>query len=76
MLPYGIADIITAGFTPVQALRSATSVAAQACGLAAAKGRIAPGLDADILAVHGNPLIDIAALCQVAAVYRLGRRVR
>lgn len=76
VLPYGIADIITAGFTPFQALRSATSVAAQACGLAAAKGRIAPGLDADLLAVHGNPLTDIVALRQVAAVYRGGRRVR
>lgn len=76
VLPYGIADIITAGFTPIQALRSATSIAAQACGLAAAKGRIAPGLDADLLAVHGNPLTDIAALCDVAAVYRVGRRVR
>ncbi len=52
-----------------------TSVAAEACGLGERKGRIAPGFDADLLAVHGNPLTDIAALRNVAAVYRAGRRV-
>ena len=34
------------GFPPVQALRSVTSIAAQACGVAVTKGRIAPGHDA------------------------------
>jgi imidazolonepropionase-like amidohydrolase len=53
-----------------------TSVAAQGCRLGERKGRIAPGFDADLLAVHGNPLIDIAALRNVAAVFRAGYRVR
>jgi imidazolonepropionase-like amidohydrolase len=77
VLPYGVADMVTiGGFPPVQALRSVTSIAAQACGVAVTKGRIAPGHDADLLAVHGNPLTDLTALRNTAAVYRAGRRVR
>ena len=51
-----------------------TSVAAQACRLGERKGRIAPGFDADLLAVHGNPFADIATLRTVAAVFRAGHR--
>ena len=77
VLGYGVADMITiGGFNHVQALRAVTSVAAQACRIGARKGRIAPGFDADLLAVHGNPLTDIAALRAVRAVFRAGRRVR
>ena len=43
------------GLSPLDALRSATSVAARACGLAHT-GRLAAGLRADLLAVDGNPL--------------------
>jgi len=46
------------------------------CRIGVRKGRIAPGFDADLLAVHGNPLTDIAALRAVRAVFRAGRRVR
>jgi len=77
VLGYGVADMITiGGFTHVQALRAVTSGAAQACRIGVRKGRIAPGFDADLLAVHGNPLTDIAALRAVRAVFRAGRRVR
>ena len=77
VLPYGVADMVTiGGFTPVQALRAATSITARACRLDQRKGRIAPGLDADLLAVNGDPLTDITALRNVAAVYRAGLRVR
>jgi imidazolonepropionase-like amidohydrolase len=77
VLPYGVAALVNlAGFPPVEALRAVTSVAAQGCRLGERKGRIAPGFDADLLAVHGNPLIDIAALRNVAAVFRAGYRVR
>jgi imidazolonepropionase-like amidohydrolase len=40
------------------------------------KGRIAPGYDADLLAVAGDPLINPAALREVVAVFRAGQRVR
>jgi len=77
VLGYGVADMVTiGGFTPVQALRSVTSLAARACGIGASKGRVAPGLDADLLAVNGDPLADPTALHAVTAVFRAGRRVR
>ncbi|MET8678321.1 amidohydrolase family protein [Streptomyces sp. NPDC004647] len=59
--------------TNTEALTSVTSLAAEACGLRHRKGRIAPGYDADLLAVTGNPLHDIGAVRQVRAVYRAGR---
>ena len=52
-----------------------TSRAAQACGLGHRKGRIAPGFDADILAIDGNPLDDLAAVRRLRAVYAAGRAV-
>jgi imidazolonepropionase-like amidohydrolase len=58
------------------ALASATTVAAQACGIGDRKGRIAPGYDADLVAVAGNPLHNLEALMDVRAVVRMGRLVR
>lgn len=58
--------------SPLEALRATTSVAARVCGLGRRKGRIAPGYDADILAVDGNPLDDPAALHRIRAVYVRG----
>ena len=75
-LPHGIAEFgELLGFGHAGAIAAATSVAADACGLGGRKGRIAPGHDADLLAVHGNPLQDLAALLDVRAVFRAGQRV-
>ena len=52
-----------------------TSRAAQACGVGHRKGRIAPGFDADILAIDGNPLADPAAIRRLRAVYAGGQAV-
>ncbi len=57
-----------------QALASVTSLAARACGLGDRKGRLAVGYDADLLAVRGDPIRDLAAIQRVLAVYRAGRR--
>jgi imidazolonepropionase-like amidohydrolase len=77
VLPYGIATMIEmTGCPAVDALRAATSLAADACRVGDRKGRLAPGYDADILAVAGDPLRDIAALRDVTAVFRAGTRVR
>ncbi len=56
-------------------LRMVTAVAADALGLGADLGRIAPGRVADLLLVRGDPLTDPRALRAVAAVYRGGDRV-
>jgi imidazolonepropionase-like amidohydrolase len=63
------------GLGPGESLRAITSVAAGVCGLAHRKGRIAPGYDADLLAVDGDPLADPAALQRVRAVYARGALV-
>ncbi|MEU4209224.1 amidohydrolase family protein [Streptomyces sp. NPDC026206] len=61
--------------TNTEALTSVTSLAAEACGLGHRTGRIAPGYDADLLAVAGDPVRDIGAIGEVRAVYRAGRPV-
>jgi imidazolonepropionase-like amidohydrolase len=76
VLPYSIRAMATGGMSNLDALRSATSQAALACQLDDRKGRLAPGKDADILAVAGDPLTDLRTLDQVRAVYRAGHRVR
>jgi imidazolonepropionase-like amidohydrolase len=63
------------GMTPAEALHAITGRAAGVLGLGHRKGRLAPGYDADVLAVDGDPLADPAALGRVAAVYLRGRRV-
>jgi imidazolonepropionase-like amidohydrolase len=76
VLPYGLEELTALGMTNLEALRAATSVAAQACGLTGRKGRVAPGADADLVAVCGDPLSNIRAVHDVIAVIRAGRRVR
>lgn len=68
-------DLAKAGLSPAEILQAMTSRAAQACGLGHRKGRIAPGFDADILAIDGNPLDDLAAIRRLRAVYAGGRAV-
>ena len=76
VLPFGLVKLAQLFMSNAEAIASATSVAAAACGVDHRKGRIAPGFDADLLAVHGDPLATIDDLQRVAAVYRAGERVR
>jgi imidazolonepropionase-like amidohydrolase len=64
--------MVQAGLTPMQALVSATSQAAQ-CHGAKDLGVIAPGARADLLVLAGNPLADIRATRSIEAVYLAGR---
>ncbi len=58
------------------ALVSATSRAAESLGLGRQIGAVAPGFEADIIAVRGNPLADITALKRVSFVMKGGIVVR
>jgi imidazolonepropionase-like amidohydrolase len=58
---------------PMDALLSATSVAAQSLGLADQIGSIAPGMAGDLVATDGNPLDDITAVRRVVFVMRDGK---
>lgn len=50
------------GMTPFQAIQSATTVSADLLMIDKKTGRIAPGFEADLILVPGNPLIDIRNL--------------
>jgi imidazolonepropionase-like amidohydrolase len=61
------------GQDPRAAILSATSVAAESLRMGDRIGAIAPGMEADIIAVEGDPLKDITALRRVAFVMKGGR---
>jgi imidazolonepropionase-like amidohydrolase len=62
-----------AGILPMDAIVSATSRAAESMGLEGKVGAIAPGLEADLVAVQGNPLEDITAVRRVVFVMKAGK---
>jgi imidazolonepropionase-like amidohydrolase len=73
ILADAIGELTESGFSPADALASATSVAARQAGLDGRKGRLHPGHDADLLLVDGDPLADVTALARVDAVMVGGR---
>jgi imidazolonepropionase-like amidohydrolase len=60
------------GVDPMAAMVSANSLGAEAMGMADQIGSIAPGLQADIIALDGNPLKDITAVRRVVFVMKGG----
>ena len=60
------------GQAPMDAIIGATSLAAESMGLATQIGALAPGLQADLVAVDGNPLQDIETLRRVRFVMKGG----
>src|SRR5262249_10037127 len=60
------------GLTPLEALRAATSVAADALGMGEDLGTIEPGQLADLVFVPGDPLADVAAAANVRRVMQNG----
>src|SRR5213075_47008 len=66
----------TGGQKPIDAITSATSLAAESLGLRDKVGTIAAGYEADLIAVDGNPLDDIGALEHVVFVMKGGRVMR
>ena len=66
--------LVAAGLTPLEALASSTSQTAAAFGLTD-RGRIAPGLRADLVLVDGDPTLDITATRKIAGVWKQGKRI-
>ena len=70
-----LAELVMAGMTPMQAIRAATSVAAECLGVEEQVGAIKPGLAADFVAVAGDPLADVAALQSLVLIVHDGKVV-
>ena len=60
------------GVDPMAALVSANSLGAEGLGMSKQIGTIAPGLEADIIAIEGDPLKDITAVRRVVFVMKGG----
>jgi imidazolonepropionase-like amidohydrolase len=68
-----VARVRQGGQKPMDAIVSATSLAARSMRLEKTIGTLAPGYEADIVAVDGDPTVDINAVKRVAFVMRAGR---
>jgi imidazolonepropionase-like amidohydrolase len=64
------------GEKPMDTIISATSMSAASLGLGDKIGTLAPGFEADLVAVAGNPLDDITAVRRVAFVMKGGKLIR
>ncbi len=75
-IPHGrnakeLAALVDRGMTPLQAIRAATTVSAELIDVDD-RGRLEPGLLADVIGVPGDPLANIAVTEQVAFVMKGG----
>ena len=75
-LDYDLQLLVEVGFTPAEALISATRISAEAIGMADEIGTIAPGKIADLVAFEGDPMKDVGAFSRVTAVFQAGQRVK
>ena len=72
-VPDEVAELVEAGLTPMEGIKSATSVAAQCLGVDGRTGAIKAGLEADLIALDRDPLSDVGALRDVVLVINNGR---
>jgi imidazolonepropionase-like amidohydrolase len=80
VMPHGqigrqFATMVQYGMTPLEAIRAATTNAAQALGREGDVGSIAVGRYADLVAVDGDPLKDVRLLEHVSGVVKGGKKV-
>jgi imidazolonepropionase-like amidohydrolase len=68
--------LVKHGLTPIEAIRAATTSAAELLGWEDRVGAIEPGKFADLIAVEGDPLADITVLRSVKFVMKGGAVVK
>jgi imidazolonepropionase-like amidohydrolase len=82
--PYGrhgkffvqLEGLVQCGLSPLEAIRSATTAAAELMGLSDEIGAIAPGKSADLLVIDGDPLKDVRSFRRLNIVVAAGRVFR
>ncbi|MFQ5744836.1 MAG: amidohydrolase family protein, partial [Acidobacteriota bacterium] len=72
-ISHEVAHFVELGMTPLEAIQSATTVAAELFRLDGQTGAVEAGLEADLIAVPENPLDNIIALQDVLLVISNGR---
>ncbi len=71
-----LTGLVRRGFTPIEAIRAATTTAAELMSWQDRVGAIEPGKYADIIAVDGDPLADVSILQHVKVVIKGGEVVK
>ena len=71
-----IAALVKAGLSPMAAIQAATSVGAELLDMTDQVGSLEAGKFADIIAVPGNPLVDLSTLERVVFVMKGGKVVK
>jgi imidazolonepropionase-like amidohydrolase len=74
-LAHELMELVEIGMTPLEALQAATVTAAELLGVGGHTGRIAEGLEADLVVLERNPLSDIGVVQDVLMVVSDGRVV-
>ncbi|MEE2753067.1 MAG: amidohydrolase family protein [Candidatus Latescibacterota bacterium] len=75
-LDYDLELLVGVGFSPAEAIVSATRISADAIGMSETIGTIEAGKVADLVAFDGDPSKDIYAARKVRAVFQSGKRIR
>jgi len=72
-IPHEIIELVNIGVSPMEAIKSATSVAASCLGVDKRTGSIKPGMEADFIAIERDPTADITAIQDVVMVINNGK---
>jgi imidazolonepropionase-like amidohydrolase len=72
-IPHEIANLVEIGLSRLQAIQSATTVAAELLKLEKSIGALEPGFEADLIVVDGNPLENVRSLQDPLLVVSNGR---
>jgi imidazolonepropionase-like amidohydrolase len=72
LMSYELETLVRFGVSPMDALVAATRSGAEACRIQSETGTLEPGKRADLIAIDGDPLVDITALRHVSLVMKDG----
>jgi imidazolonepropionase-like amidohydrolase len=72
-IPDEVAELVGAGMPALDAIKGATSTAAECIGVGRRTGAVRAGLEADLIVVERDPLADVSALRDVRVVINNGK---